>query len=118
MKVKPHRPKQELVVTLNAAAVEDRALTPLQPCKNTFGKQDQLRPESSDPAYIEEARMDAITAWDPSDMPLADYECRHGKLPTDNNIICDCWGRDLTADLRDRLRGLSREEAIAALLAA
>lgn len=79
-----------------------------------------VRRESRDPEYLAEARMDAVPAWDPPDMPLADYECRHGKLPIDNNITCGCWGWPLysmEADLHERLRR-SREHSIAARIAA
>jgi hypothetical protein len=79
-----------------------------------------VRHESKDPEYIVEARLDAIPAWLPTDMALADYECPHGKLPTDQNINCGCWGwslYQLPVDLRERIQGLTREQAIAAILA-
>lgn len=100
---------------------EHRQLTPLQPCKWWGSKKDPVvRKESRDRTYLLEASMDAIPVPDPPDMPLADYECAHGHLPIDQNIKCDCWGppaEQLPLDLRERIRGLSRPAAIAALLA-
>jgi hypothetical protein len=63
-------------------------------------------PESQDPEYLEEAQHDAednsdMRVWN-AGMSLADFECRHGSLPEDPVIECDCWGRDpnrLPADL-------------------
>lgn len=119
LQVRHHRPLHELPAE---KAGTFRELSEPYPAKWYGQKRDPVvRHESQDPDYLAEARMDAIPRWDPPDMPLADYECKHGKLPTDNNINCECWGRSieqLPIDLRERVRGLSREDAVAALLAA
>lgn len=116
MKARSHRKLHEQPMSqIDGSA---RLLSEPYPAEWYGTKRDHtVRHESRDPDYIAEARLDATPSWEP-DMNLADYECRHGKLPTDNNIVCVCWGRDLETDLRERLRGLTREQAVSVLLAA
>lgn len=83
---------------LGSQLPEDRQLTPARPVPNgRIGG--PLPPESRDPEWLEEASMDmhydreimpARRDWEDG-IPLADFECRHGFLPSDTNINCNCW---------------------------
>jgi hypothetical protein len=48
----------------------------------------------------------SVAGYMPGD--LADYECRHGRLATDNTPACGCWG--------DGDRGASQKAKVAASL--
>lgn len=41
-------------------------------------------------------------------MPLADFECDHGRLHTDRGITCECFGPEFSpSQLLDGIRGLA-----------
>lgn len=63
-----------------------------------------------DEEFVEEMRYESEDISDHLMMerriPLADFECRHGKLPDDYNIECDCWLWEfdrLVADIQPRV---------------
>lgn len=60
-----------------------------------YGGLPPLRDWKKDKEFVEEMRHESEDISDHLMMerriPLADFECRHGKLPDDYNIECDCW---------------------------
>lgn len=54
-----------------------------------------------DEAHGHDADADAMRRR--SDLPLADYECRHGRLEHDPGPPCGCWTAELAAIAPDDL---------------